>query len=240
MTAVVGPSGEGKTTLLNILAGLMPPSQGVVRFRGKPVPYAQDGPLRRFRAYQVAMVFQELNLLSQLTVLENAAFPLLCQGRRRSEALAAAQANLAYVGLGELLGRRPHQLSRGQKQRVAVARAFTSGAELIAADEPTGSLDPESAQGVMESFRSLASRLGGSVLLVTHDHQLAYRYCDRVLECKGGMVAECWRRCAADQACRPGRTALGRRDSGCRPSLLTGKASRRSPVQPNPLPRGPP
>jgi putative ABC transport system ATP-binding protein len=190
ITAVVGPSGGGKSTLVALLGGLMSPTAGEVLALGERIPYEDDDALRRYRAAGVAVVFQDLNLIGHLTALGNAALPLLCRGVSRRRALAVARGNLRLLGLEALAGRHPHQLSRGQKQRVAIARAFSSGAAVIVADEPTGSLDPDTAEVVMDAFRALAERQNRPVVLVTHDHDLARRYGDRILECRGGALAD--------------------------------------------------
>jgi putative ABC transport system ATP-binding protein len=189
LTALLGSSGSGKTTTLNILGGLDTPDGGRVEYRGVPVPYGNERGMRWYRSRAVAWVFQELNLISHQTALENAALPLLCQGCRRGPALDEARYFLDLLGIGDLAGRLPHQLSRGQKQRVAIARALAGGAEVILADEPTGSLDPRTADDVLDALLTVSRRLRRPVVLVTHDHRLARR-CDRVLRCRDGRVVE--------------------------------------------------
>jgi ABC-type lipoprotein export system ATPase subunit len=181
VTGLLGPSGQGKSTLLNLLGGLDVPDRGVVRFRGWPLPGVENAVLRGHRAKRISFMFQDCNLISHLTVEENAALPLLCRGVRRHDALELARRNLRLVGLHEVLRRRPAQLSGGQRQRVAVARAFTSEADVILADEPTGALDPGTAEPVMQLFSRLARLSGRPVILVTHNEDLALRYCDHLL-----------------------------------------------------------
>lgn len=190
MTAVVGPSAGGKTTLLNILGGLDAPSAGQVRYRGSLMPYQDGQALRDYRARSVAWIFQNLNLCSHLSALENVALPLLLAGNDRTAAHRLAGQQLEKVGIDQRTARRySHQLSGGQKQRVAVARAFASGPRVILADEPTGALDPENAQLVMDAFTQRARETATPIVLVTHDAGLAAR-CDRVLECKAGGIGE--------------------------------------------------
>ncbi len=194
ITAILGASGEGKTTLLNIMGALMGPSHGRVLFLGWAIAFDDEGELRRYRSRCVSWVFQELNLIGHLNVVENAALPLLCQGWKRPQALEAARGFIAGLGLAGREQHYPHQLSRGQKQRVAIARAFASDARVILADEPTGSLDPHTAESVLAAFRSLSEKTGKPVVLVTHDRRLALRYADRILRCKDGRLRQLWRR----------------------------------------------
>lgn len=190
LVAIIGPSGQGKSTLMNLLGGLDQPTRGEVRYKGELLPKQEGEGLRRHRADRVAFVFQELNLVTHLSAEENAAMPLLSRGERRKGALARARQNLERLGLGELGHRRPGQLSGGQKQRVAIARAFTSDAPLILADEPTGSLDPRTAREVMDGFFELSRAEGKTVVFVTHNNSLARRYCDRVLRCTSEGLVE--------------------------------------------------
>jgi putative ABC transport system ATP-binding protein len=150
--------------------------------------------LRRYRSRCVAWVFQDLNLIAHLNVVENAALPLLCRGWKRRAALAVAKRYVEQLGLADWACHYPHQLSRGQKQRVAIARAFASDAQVILADEPTGSLDPATADSVLEAFRDLSEETGKPVVLVTHDQERARQYADRILLCKAGQLIEVWRR----------------------------------------------
>jgi ABC-type lipoprotein export system ATPase subunit len=183
VTAIVGPSGEGKTTLLNCIGGLDVPTAGEVWFKGTRLQFDAPEAMRWFRAEGVAWVFQELNLITHQTVAENVALPLLCRGSKRADALVTARRMLERFGIGQLSERPREQLSRGQQQRVAITRAFASNAAVVLADEPTGSLDPATAELVMQEFRRMSQAEGKPVILVTHNHDLARRYCDRVLLC---------------------------------------------------------
>jgi putative ABC transport system ATP-binding protein len=200
VTGILGPSGQGKSTLLHLLAGLDVPDGGVIFFRGQALPEAEGPALRAYRGRHVSFVFQDLNLVTHLTAEENAALPLLCRGTRRREALARARQNLELVGLGELAGRLPAQLSGGEKQRVALARAFAADADVTLADEPTGSLDTATGTAVMRAFRDLARLHDRPVVLVTHDEALAARFCDRLVRCSPhGFVEAAPRRPALEE-----------------------------------------
>ena len=178
---ILGPSGLGKSTLLNMLAGIDFPTRGEVRYDGEPLPTGEDEVIRRHRAERISLVFQDLNLVTHLSAEDNAALPLVCRGTSRKEARAVAREHLGRLGMSGMERRLPSQLSGGQKQRVAIARAFTSGAPLILADEPTGSLDPETATEVMDAFAESSRVTGSTVVLVTHDPALARRYCTRIV-----------------------------------------------------------
>ncbi len=200
VTGILGPSGQGKSTLLHLLGGLDVPDEGIIFYRGEALPEAEGPALRAYRGRRVSFVFQDLNLVTHLTAEENAALPLLCRGVGRGEALAQARQNLERVGLGELAGRLPAQLSGGEKQRVAIARAFTADADVTLADEPTGSLDAATGAAVMRAFRDLARLHNRPVILVTHDEALAQRFCDRLVRCTPhGFVEAAVRRPAPEE-----------------------------------------
>jgi putative ABC transport system ATP-binding protein len=204
LTGILGPSGQGKSTLLHLLGGLDVPDAGVIFYRGEALPEAEGPALRAYRGRNVSFVFQDLNLVTHLTAEENAALPLLCRGVGRREALARARQNLELVGLGELARRLPAQLSGGEKQRVAIARAFTADADVTLADEPTGSLDAATGAAVMRAFRDLARLHNRPVVLVTHDEALAARFCDRLVRCTPcGFAETAVRRPAPDEDVLP-------------------------------------
>jgi ABC-type lipoprotein export system ATPase subunit len=190
IVGLIGPSGQGKSTLLNLIGGLDVPSAGSILFAGRELPRAECEELRAHRAERVSFVFQDLNLVTHLSALDNAALPLVCAGVPRAEALARARESLARLEIGELSHRLPNELSGGQKQRVAIARAFTSRAPLVLADEPTGSLDPKTARDVMDAFCASARAKGRTVLLVTHNTSLARRCCDRIVRCTASGLVE--------------------------------------------------
>jgi putative ABC transport system ATP-binding protein len=184
---VVGPSGSGKSTLLMIMAGLERASGGVVRVAGHDLTALDEDALARFRRDTVGIVFQSFHLVPTMTALENVAVPLELAGRR--DAFAAAQAELAAVGLGHRLDHYPGQLSGGEQQRVALARAFVGRPRLLFADEPTGNLDGATGRAVIELLFALNQRHGTTLILVTHDPALA-ACCHRVVHVQDGRIAE--------------------------------------------------
>lgn len=199
LTAIVGPSGGGKTTTLNCIGGLDAPTGGQVWFYGTRLDFDNAAAMQRFRGAGVAWVFQELNLITHQTVAENVALPLLCRGIGRRDALVVARGMLEVLGIAHLADRSREQLSRGQQQRAAIARAFTSDAAVVLADEPTGSLDPETAETVMQIFRGMSHSEGKPVVLATHNHELAWKYCDRVLLCTADGLRDLTGETAADR-----------------------------------------
>jgi putative ABC transport system ATP-binding protein len=183
-TAVLGVSGSGKSTLLQCAAGLDQPSSGTVRLCGAELGRLSDRRRTLLRRQRVGFIFQDLNLVPELTVAENIALPLRL-GRRHVTREAIAQA-AGRVGLRpEQLRRLPSQLSGGQQQRAAIARALVTGPEVIFADEPTGALDPYTADGVMRLLREAAA--GTTVVIVTHQPEVT-RFCDRAVFLYAGRV----------------------------------------------------
>jgi len=183
--ALVGPSGSGKSSLMMVLAGLERPSAGRVRLAGHDLGALDENALARLRRSHIGVVFQSFHLLPTMTALENVAIPLELAGRR--DAMAAAEAALARVGLGHRLGHYPGQLSGGEQQRVAIARAFVAGPLLLLADEPTGNLDGATGRAVIECLFEEHARLGSALLLITHDASLAER-CERRLHLADGRI----------------------------------------------------
>ena len=170
---VVGRSGAGKSTLLHILAGLTDPDLGSVEIMGQALTGASPAERARIRNSRMGFVYQLHHLLPEFSALENVAVPLLLGGARFARAAARARDLLAEVGLAERLEHRPHQLSGGERQRVAVARALASAPAIVLADEPTGNLDRESAEGVVAVMSDLIRTTGTSFVVVTHDADLA-------------------------------------------------------------------
>lgn len=184
--AIVGASGSGKSTLLSIIAGLDVPSTGSVKLAGTDLFTLDEDARAAVRARSVGFVFQSFQLMSHLTALENVMLPLELLGR--SDARAAATEMLQRVGLGERLSHYPKVLSGGEQQRVALARAFVVRPAVLLADEPTGSLDFATGEKVMSLMFELNREAGTTLVLVTHDREIAAR-CDRQLRIEAGRLA---------------------------------------------------
>lgn len=186
--AVVGPSGSGKTTLLGLLAGLDRPSSGTVQLDGQDLFALTEDQRAEFRSRKVGFVFQTFHLLPTLTALENVLVPLELQGRGKASR-GRARALLERVGLGDRLDHYPAQLSGGEQQRVALARAFANEPRILFADEPTGNLDAETGATIVEMLEELNRDSETTLVMVTHDLQLAER-AHRVVRLRGGSVVE--------------------------------------------------
>ncbi|WP_416137710.1 ABC transporter ATP-binding protein [Halomonas sp. HK25] len=183
--AILGQSGAGKSTLLGLLAGLDLPTGGSLSMFGEQLSALDEDGRARLRNGRVGFVFQNFQLLPTLTALENVMLPLELSPRPGTE--ARAREWLQRVGLGERLDHLPKQLSGGEQQRVALARAFVTGAELVFADEPTGNLDPDTGERIIDTLFTLNREAGTTLVLVTHDHALARR-CDRCLRLDHGRL----------------------------------------------------
>ncbi|MBL0164641.1 MAG: ATP-binding cassette domain-containing protein [Xanthomonadales bacterium] len=185
--AIVGASGSGKTTLLGLLAGLDRPTSGSVTLAGEPLDRLDEEARARVRRRLVGFVFQSFHLLPALNAEENVMLPLELEGRRDARQRAASV--LADVGLGKRLHHYPHQLSGGEQQRVALARAFVHGPQLLFADEPTGNLDQRTGAAVSDLLFALNREHATTLVLVSHDLDLAAR-CARLLRLRDGRVVE--------------------------------------------------
>jgi len=188
-TSIVGPSGAGKSTLLQLLGALDSPDSGSIQFNGTEIATMTDDQQSTFRRHQVGFVFQFFNLLPTLTAWENVALPMLLDGKRLRQVRADAVALLDRVGLGDRIDHRPAELSGGQMQRVAVARALMMDPPLILADEPTGNLDSSTGAAIMELLRDVSRTdgAGRAVIMVTHDLAAAAQT-DRVITVQDGAV----------------------------------------------------
>ena len=184
---LVGPSGSGKTSLLMVLAGLERATSGSVALDGQEITRLNEDALAKLRRDQVGIVFQSFHLIPTMTALENVAIPLELAGVR--DAGARARAALHSVGLAHRLTHLPGQLSGGEQQRVALARAFAPEPALLLADEPTGNLDHATGEAVIDLLFALRQRTGTTLLLITHDRELAAR-CDRQVHLSDGRVDE--------------------------------------------------
>jgi putative ABC transport system ATP-binding protein len=186
MVALMGPSGSGKSTLLGIVAGLDRPTSGRVTVAGTEIGYLAESKLASFRADHIGMVFQAYNLIPTLTALENVQLPLLVPGRNGGN-IARARDVLEEVGLGHRLNHQPAQLSGGEQQRVAVARALVAEPPLIVADEPTGNLDSEAGEALIDLLLDLRLGHRTTILLATHNPAVAER-ADRTLRMHDGRL----------------------------------------------------
>ena len=184
--AIMGPSGSGKTTLINLLGLLDRPSEGHLKLAGRDITALSDDERARFRNQHIGFVFQAYNLLARHTVIENIEMPLLYAGVRRAERLERARQSLLSVGLADRADDWPVQLSGGEQQRVAVARAILTEPALILADEPTGALDSQTGQMVLSIFQAL-NRAGRGIIIVTHNADVA-RHAKRVIEMRDGEI----------------------------------------------------
>jgi putative ABC transport system ATP-binding protein len=184
--AIVGASGSGKSTLLGLLAGLDVPSSGKVWIAGEDLFALSEDGRAQLRGRMVGFVFQSFQLLPALTALENVMLPLELSGG--TDAAARARRVLERVGLGERLGHYPRQLSGGEQQRVAVARAFVTEPRVLFADEPTGNLDSVTGEHIIELLFEMNRERGTTLVLVTHDHELA-EHCGRRIHITGGEIS---------------------------------------------------
>ena len=188
ITAIYGPSGCGKTSLLSIISGLDSQYQGNLYFKDQNMRDFSERDLTYFRKAHIGFVFQNFNLIPHQSVLENVKMPLYVKNMTDKEMIEIAEKELSRLGIGEFIKKNVKQLSGGQKQRVAIARALVNNPEMIVADEPTGSLDSQSQENVLEIFKELAEA-GKTVIIVTHNPEVA-DYADIVIKMKDGEVVE--------------------------------------------------
>jgi putative ABC transport system ATP-binding protein len=193
MVSVIGPSGSGKSTLLNLVGGLDRPSAGQVRVDGEVLAGLSDDDLTRVRRDKIGFIFQFFNLLPTLSCLENVGLPLHLRGWSRGKVEQRAAELLTLVQLGHRMRHLPEELSGGERQRVAIARALSIYPPILLADEPTGNLDTRTGEETLSLIRDLHARLGSTVVIVTHDMNVA-QSCARTIALRDGRVVEDVRR----------------------------------------------
>ncbi len=186
---IVGTSGSGKSTLLNQLAGLEKPTKGQVIIAGKNIAAFGEDQLARFRQRNIGFVFQSYNLMPAMTALENVSMPLIFRGVGRRARNRAARQILDEVGLRERMRHKPSQMSGGQQQRVGIARAFVAAPKIVFADEPTGNLDTKTTIEVMRMMVRMARRHNQTLIIVTHDGEIA-EYADRIVTIRDGRITD--------------------------------------------------
>ena len=209
--SVVGPSGSGKSSMMMIVGGLERPTAGTVRVAGESLSEMSEDALARFRRDNVGIVFQDFHLVPTMTALENVAIPLEFAGRR--DAFDRAAESLEKVGLGHRLSHYPGQLSGGEQQRTALARAFATEPKILLADEPTGNLDGETGRQVIDLLFDLCRTDGSTLMLITHDPDLAER-CDRRVQLIDGHITDDGRAQAPPGQATTGQSATGQSATG--------------------------
>ena len=188
-----GPSGSGKSTLLNMLAGLEKPTTGEILINGQHIDNMNESKLAEFRRMNFGFVFQSYNLLPTLTALENVEMPLIFRGTDHTLRRKMALQMLQYVGLGDRIRHKPTQMSGGQQQRVGIARAFVAHPPIIFADEPTGNLDTHTTVEVMNMMSRMIRKRNATMIIVTHDNEIA-EYGDHIIKIRDGkIIEETWR-----------------------------------------------
>jgi putative ABC transport system ATP-binding protein len=187
MVGIVGPSGSGKSTLLGLMGGLDSPTHGSLEIDGVDITHLSEGRLTEVRNEKIGFVFQFFNLIPTLTAVENVALPIQFARKPKFKAEDRAREILGLLGLEDRLNHRPMELSGGQQQRVAIARALANNPPLLLADEPTGNLDSEASEVVLDALQSVRRELGTTVIIVTHSMELAQRT-ERILELVDGVI----------------------------------------------------
>lgn len=185
--AIMGPSGSGKSTLMNMIGCLDKPTTGNYTLSGENVSHYSDNELARVRNQSIGFVFQQFHLLPRLSALKNVELPMIYAGVSKSERQTRAEEALKKVGLADRMEHLPNALSGGQKQRVAIARAIVNKPKIILADEPTGALDSKTSIDIMEQFRELNEKEGVTVIVVTHESEVA-EYAKRTIFVRDGMI----------------------------------------------------
>lgn len=185
--SIMGPSGSGKTTLLHVLAGILKPTQGTVVYKNRNMATLPDAYRTRLRRSDFGFVFQSGQLIEELSAEENVALPLMLSGADYKKAVAAASDWLERLGLRQLASHRPGEMSGGQRQRIAIARALAISPSVIFADEPTGALDQTTGEQIIELLTGWCARTGASLIMVTHDPNVA-RSCQMTIHMQDGRI----------------------------------------------------
>ena len=187
---ITGPSGSGKSTLMNLLGGLDSPSSGTIKFQGRLISDLDSEELALYRRYQVGMIFQSFNLISSYTALENVAFPLLFADVPKKERNERAAEILDLVGLYERKDHRPSELSGGEQQRAAIARALINRPRLLLADEPTGNLDSKTSAQIVQTLAQLNKNQNLTVIMISHEEKLLAEFANNIIRLCDGKVVE--------------------------------------------------
>ncbi len=187
--AIVGTSGSGKSTLLNMLAGLEKPTKGEIVIAGEHMETKSENQLVKFRREHIGFIFQSFNLMGTMNAVENVALPLTFQGVSKKERMKRAKKMIHLVGLDKYWDHRPNQMSGGQQQRVGVARALVVKPEIIFADEPTGNLDSNTSQEIMNLMQNVVREQNQTLIMVTHDNYLA-SFADKIIRIKDGKIVD--------------------------------------------------
>ncbi|HEY2964450.1 MAG TPA: ABC transporter ATP-binding protein [Pyrinomonadaceae bacterium] len=188
--AIQGTSGSGKSTLLNMLGGLDHPTKGEIYFASKPLGPFTKKEMARYRRFSVGMIFQNFNLIPTMTARENVSLALAFAGLRGQQRRARSSELLARVGLGDRLEHKPSELSGGEQQRVAIARALANNPKVLLADEPTGNLDSIRSHELLALLREMVNKDALTIVMVTHDHELANSFADRIVFMKDGRISQ--------------------------------------------------
>ena len=212
LVAIMGPSGSGKSTLLHVLAGILQPTAGSVMFKGSNITAMSDAQRTDLRRSAFGFVFQSGQLLPELPAAENIALPLMLNGMAYGNAVNQALAWLNRMGLGAIAQHKPGEMSGGQQQRVAIARALATRPQVVFADEPTGALDQRTGRDVMQLLTAVCHDMGASLVLVTHDPNVA-QFCERVVQVQDGRIVSEQGRNKVSTSASSGEDAEMKRDT---------------------------
>jgi putative ABC transport system ATP-binding protein len=185
--AIMGPSGSGKSTTMNMIGSLDMPTKGTIFLDGQDISKLAESKLAQLRGKKIGFIFQNFNLIPSLSALQNVTLPLIFQGIPKNEAIKRAKAELAKVKLDHRITHKPSELSGGEKQRVAIARALVTNSEIILADEPTGNLDSKTGEDIMKLLQTLNEQQNKTVIVITHDSDIANR-AKRVIKIQDGRI----------------------------------------------------